>query len=214
MKFLEHCTLSCSTKTKLDSTDAMSPSRIAQLSEQIALKSQNIDDYLAASALPSPSFDEDGPVTLGLSAEIEISRNVVLNASVELQALLQGPVELLRPTVSYLYSFLLSFTQPKTNLTNQLNGTSLEAISRYDMASKVPIGGSITFVELASMRGLYEPDVRRIVRFAIAHHFVFREPRKGVVAHSAASRRLVEDQGVRDGQGLMFDDCYKSFGRV
>lgn len=54
----------------------------------------------------------------------------------------------------------------------QLNGTSLEAISRYDMARKIPVGGSITFQELADQCGLYEPDVRRIVRFAIAPHFV------------------------------------------
>jgi hypothetical protein len=96
----------------------------------------------------------------------------------------------------------------------QLNATSLEAISRHDMARKVPIGGSITFKELADQCGLYEPDVRRIVRFAIAHHFVFREPRKGVIVHSAASRRLVDDQGARDGLGVMFDDCYQSFGLV
>jgi len=82
------------------------------------------------------------------------------------------------------------------------------------MARKIPVGGSISFQELADQCGLYEPDVRRIVRFAIAHHFVFREPRKGFVAHSAASRRLVDTQGARDGLGVMFDDCYQSFGRV
>jgi hypothetical protein len=96
----------------------------------------------------------------------------------------------------------------------QLNATSLEVISRHDMARKVPIGSSITFEELAAQCDLYESDVRRIIRFAIAHHFVFREPRKGFVAHSAASRRLVDDQGARDGFGLMFNDCYQSFARV
>lgn len=97
---------------------------------------------------------------------------------------------------------------------SKFNATSLEAISRHDMARKVPVGGSITFQELADQCGLHETDVRRIVRFAIAHHFVFREPSKGVVAHSAASRRLVDDQGARDGLGVMFDDCYQSFGKV
>lgn len=69
-------------------------------------------------------------------------------------------------------------------------------------------------MELAKLCNLYEPDLRRILRFAIAHHFVFKEPRKGVLAHSAASRRLVEDQEARDGLGLMFDDCWQSFARV
>lgn len=81
------------------------------------------------------------------------------------------------------------------------------------MARKVPIGGSITFEELATQCGLYEPDVRRIVRYAIAYHFIFCEPSKGVVAHSAASRRLVDDESARDGLGVMFDDCYQSFGK-
>ena len=82
------------------------------------------------------------------------------------------------------------------------------------MARKVPLGGCISFAELAKQCDLYEPDVRRIVRYAIAHHFVFREPHKGMVAHSAASRRLVDEESARDGLGVMFDDCYQSFGRV
>lgn len=82
------------------------------------------------------------------------------------------------------------------------------------MARKVPLGGSITFKELADQCGLYEPDVRRIIRYAIAYHFTFKEPSKGIVAHSAASRKLFDDQGARDGLGVMFDDCYQSFGRV
>ncbi|TVY93429.1 O-methyltransferase, partial [Lachnellula willkommii] len=173
-------------------TDTMS-SRIAELGALISSNTQKIDEYLVSNSLPSPSFDEDGPVKLNLSAEIESARAALLNATAELQALLQSPDDLLRPI---------------------LNGTSLEAISRYDMARKIPIGGSISFQELADQCGLYEPDVRRIVRFAIAHHFVFREPRKGFVAHSAASRRLVDTQGARDGLGVMFDDCYQSFGRT
>ena len=82
------------------------------------------------------------------------------------------------------------------------------------MARKVPLGGEITFVELAEACGLYEPDLRRIVRFAISHHHVFREPRKGVLTHSAASRRLAVEQEARDGLGLMFDDSWHSFARV
>ncbi|TVY47475.1 O-methyltransferase [Lachnellula occidentalis] len=168
-------------------------SRIAELGALISSNTQKIDEYLIANSLPSPSFEENGPVKLNLSAELESARGALLNATAELQALLQTPDDLLRPI---------------------LNGTSLEAISRYDMARKIPVGGSISFQDLADQCSLYEPDVRRIVRFAIAHHFVFREPRKGFVAHSAASRRLVDTQGARDGLGVMFDDCYQSFGRT
>ena len=59
-----------------------------------------------------------------------------------------------------------------------------------------------------------EPDLRRIQRFAIIHHQAFQEPRKGVITHSAASRRLVENSAARDGLELQFDDVWQSFARV
>ena len=59
-----------------------------------------------------------------------------------------------------------------------------------------------------------EPDLRRILRFAIIHHRAFQEPRKGFITHSAASRRLVENSAARDGLGLQFDDAWQSFARV
>ena len=69
-------------------------------------------------------------------------------------------------------------------------------------------------VELAKQCKMNEPDLRRILRFAISHHRVFQEPRKGIITHSAASRRLVEDSATRDGLGLQFDDAWQSFARV
>lgn len=41
--------------------------------------------------------------------------------------------------------------------------------------------------------GLNEPDTRRILRYAMAHH-IFNEPRKGVVVHTNLSRMLAEDE--------------------
>lgn len=83
----------------------------------------------------------------------------------------------------------------------KLNATRLEAISWYNIARKVRISSSITFKELAVWCDLYEPDIRRIVRFAVAHYFLFREPQKGIVAYSAASI-------AQDGLGVMFEDRY------
>jgi hypothetical protein len=90
----------------------------------------------------------------------------------------------------------------------------MHAIYKFEIAQKVPLVGDISFTDLAAKCGLYEPDLRRIIRFAIIYHRAFLEPRKGYVAHSAASRQLMEDADVRDGIGLMFDDFYPSFARV
>ena len=95
-----------------------------------------------------------------------------------------------------------------------MNGVSLQAIYKYDIASHVPIGGDISFAELAGKCGLDEDNLRRILRFAMAFHHVFHEPRKGFVAHSAASRKLAEDPLARAGLGYMFDEVWQSFARV
>ena len=91
---------------------------------------------------------------------------------------------------------------------------SLQAIYKYDIASKVPTHGEISFKELSSRCGLDEINLRRILRFAIAFHRVFQEPRIGFVAHSAASRKLVDDPLARAGLGFMFDEVWPSFAQV
>lgn len=72
-----------------------SQSRIAELAAAVAQHTQKIDDYLAANRLPYPSFDVHGPADLGLPPEIEQSRTAALQASQELNDLLQGPRDLL-----------------------------------------------------------------------------------------------------------------------
>ena len=80
----------------------MASTRIAELAGLIASNTATVDDYLRSHNLPSPSFDVDGPVNLGIPAEaveIESARVAAVEASMELQDLLQGPNTLLRPNV-------------------------------------------------------------------------------------------------------------------
>lgn len=48
----------------------------------------------------------------------------------------------------------------------------------------------------------------------MCYHRTFREPRKGFVAHTAASRSIVEKAGIRDTLGVMFDEGWQSYARV
>lgn len=97
---------------------------------------------------------------------------------------------------------------------SQFNATSLHAIYKFDLAAKVPLTRSISFSDLARASELYEPDLRRILRFAMIYHRCFCEPVPGFVAHTAASKQLVTNPDLRDGIGLMFDDFYPSFART
>lgn len=91
---------------------------------------------------------------------------------------------------------------------------SLQAIYKYDIASKVPVHGEISFTDLARDCNIDEVNLRRILRFAMAFHHVFQEPRKGMVAHSAASRKLAEDPLALAMAGYMYDEVWPSFAKV
>ena len=52
------------------------------------------------------------------------------------------------------------------------------------------------------------------MRFAIVHYRIFKEPRKGIVAHSAASRRLAESEMMRFIVGLRVDEVWPAQSRV
>ncbi|KAK6598385.1 O-methyltransferase [Botrytis cinerea] len=172
----------------------MATTRIAELATQVAENTKRVDDYLRQHDLPSPSFDAEGPVDFCIrSEEIQRARNLAIDGAAELLDLLRGPKESLQPVV---------------------NATSLQAIHRFDIVRKVPIGGEISFKDLAEQCDLYEPDLRRIIRFAISFHRIFQEPRRGFVTHSAASRKLAEDQDFHDALGLVFNEFVPSFGRT
>ncbi|KAI3318836.1 putative O-methyltransferase [Xylariaceae sp. AK1471] len=169
-------------------------SRIAQLASIVAKNTQQIDDYLAQKGLPYPSFEPDSPVDLGLPPEIEQLRGAVLEATQELNDLLQGPRDLL---FNHHHNQLLY----------------LKLISRFGIAKRVPVDGEITYGDLAASVGVDEAALCRILRLGIAHR-IFREPRPGVIAHSAASRQIADDAGIADWVGSSVDDMWPSAEKV
>lgn len=80
----------------------MPPSRIAELAALVQSNTDLVDRYLREHDLPSPSFEENGPVDFGIALqEIQDARNVAIDASMELHELLLGPAMCLRPVVSF-----------------------------------------------------------------------------------------------------------------
>ncbi|TGO58900.1 hypothetical protein BCON_0050g00320 [Botryotinia convoluta] len=168
-------------------------SRLLDLAAQIQASTDTVDKYLKDHNLPAPSFHEDGPVDFGLNEEAPKALETAKTSSLELFDLLQGPAVALRPVY---------------------NGVSLQAIYRYDIASKVPINGKISYQDLSAKCGLSVINLQRILRFAMVWNRCFTEPRKGFVAHSAASRVLVANPKARSGLGFMFDECWQVFAHT
>lgn len=194
----------------------MAPSRIAELASIIASKTAKVDEYLQSHDRPSPSFDVDCPPDLGIppdATEIEEARMEAIEASIELQELLQGPASLLRPIVR-LSKHVVASQAELISASMQANMSSLQAISRFDIASKFPIHEEISYEQLAERCGILQHDLKRCLRYAMTFHRVFREPRKGFVAHTAASRLLAEDPGTRGSVSLRCDECWPACARV
>ena len=85
----------------------------------------------------------------------------------------------------------------------------MQAITRFNIASIFPVHEEATFAEISNACGLDEQIVRRILRHAITKH-IFKEPRKGVVAHTAASRLLAENAEIRDWVGVNTDELWQA----
>lgn len=69
---------------------------------------------------------------------------------------------------------------------------SQQAVVRFGLAHAFPMGSEITFGELAHKVGLGETHIKKLVRHAITQN-IFCEPRPGVIAHTACSRLIAED---------------------
>ena len=67
-------------------------SRISKLASIIATNTAIYDKYIFSQGLPSPSCDINTPFKLDLSDEVSLARDIVLEASTELQALVHGPL--------------------------------------------------------------------------------------------------------------------------
>ncbi|KAL4882157.1 S-adenosyl-L-methionine-dependent methyltransferase [Aspergillus karnatakaensis] len=159
-------------------------SRIIELVAHIQQRTADIDEYLRKRHFPFPKFDEDG------LSELNLSTGEIAKA---LHQLILGPSMCLRP---------------------MYNAVSPQAIYKYKIASKMPIHGEISFTDLAKDTDLSEVNIRRMLRHAMLFHRVFKEPREGFVAHTAASRRLAEDPLSDAVMGYMFEEVWPGFAHL
>ena len=79
-----------------------SPSRIVQLAQSIFAQTTIVDNHIRENHLPHPSFEEDGPIEVlpHPTEDVKLAKQGLVEALIELQQLIQGPMELLLPQVS------------------------------------------------------------------------------------------------------------------
>lgn len=82
----------------------MTSTRIAELAIRIQQNTLNVDEYMRRNGLPSPTFDEDGPVDFNIhSREVHEARAIAIDSTLELHQLLLGPALCLRPVVRMIW---------------------------------------------------------------------------------------------------------------
>lgn len=184
-------------------------SRIVDLSSRIATNTKKLHDYLEANGLPTPSFNADGPLGSQVpddEPEIEVARIAIVNDTRELRSLVLGPRDFL---MSHRVSKYPKTVNPVL-IMKQHNGLlSQQAIVRFGLARTFPVGQESTFADIAKASGLYEPDVRQLLRHAMVEN-IFSEPRPGHVAHTSISRILAEDQALSDWVASSTDDLWQA----
>ncbi len=75
------------------------------------------------------------------------------------------------------------------------------------------MGGEATFAQIAEQCDLNEPDVRRMLRHAMSNR-IFKEVRKGVVAHTAVSKILAQDTQMQAWTGVCVEEMWPSAAQV
>jgi hypothetical protein len=78
-------------------------------------------------------------------------------------------------------------------------------IYHFSLAKAIPLNGTATYAEIEIASGIKESICRRLIRYAILNH-IFCEPSPGIVAHTAVSRMMVENQDVQDWIGHNVDE--------
>lgn len=78
-------------------------------------------------------------------------------------------------------------------------------IYKFNLATNLPLGETLSYAELAQRCGLPEEDVHRVLRLAISHR-IFTQPEKGKVAHNAISGALAANPFLRDWVGQYIEE--------
>jgi hypothetical protein len=85
----------------------------------------------------------------------------------------------------------------------------IQAVNRWNVAEHLPRNAELSYEVLAHKCNVPEAVFIPILRQAISQH-VFKESQPGFVAHTAASRALLEGTGIKSFVSIATDDMWPS----
>ncbi|KAK2593655.1 hypothetical protein QQS21_008659 [Conoideocrella luteorostrata] len=160
---------------------------LTSMAEAILAQAKKIDAYLEAQGSSYPSFEED---TLDeLPDKLQNERWALANSANELKQLVRGAEARVTDTA-------MSWTDV----------LALTVVYHYNLADAVPLDGSASYAQIAAASGLKEDFCRRFLRIAMSNYVFNEDQTTRHVLHTASSRRLVTETGLRDLLGLELED--------
>lgn len=183
----------------------MSAASIAERAARIAENTSIVKKFYTQNDLPAPAFDHKSPlkplISLTTAPEIEAgpppNRHSRPPGAAHLDtgssaafSRLQRKFPAVRPIVETSQWIIDVTNTPDPQATDLVD---IQGITRLGLTKRIPIGGEATLEQLATHASIGETHMHRILRLAIAQ-LIFQEIRPGVVAHTAASRLLAEDE--------------------
>jgi hypothetical protein len=89
----------------------------------------------------------------------------------------------------------------------------MAVIIEFDLASKVPLGSSISFNELSASSGCPVGRLERVLRLLFVRR-IFRESQPGYVGHTSISERLAIDQDLTAFLGHCTHEAFPAASRL
>ncbi|OIW31212.1 S-adenosyl-L-methionine-dependent methyltransferase [Coniochaeta ligniaria NRRL 30616] len=171
---------------------------MAYLAQKIATETAALEACLKEANLPLPSFDVDADPDFAakLPEAARRSRQEIVHATKELRDLTIGPRESVRWQVW-----------------GHLDVLALQTVNAFGLAKLFPVGETITLAELTARSKLDAVNLARLVRYAATNN-IFREVSPGVIAHTAASRCIAEDEDMQAWIGFNTEDIFPASAHV
>lgn len=82
----------------------MAAGKVVELASRIMENATKFEEHYRSQGLPAPSFDADQPLRIQLPGDIAAVREAILEASTELQELIQGPVGIIQHATAFVRS--------------------------------------------------------------------------------------------------------------
>jgi hypothetical protein len=186
------------TEPKTSPESAPAPSRMSQLATKISQETAKLEAYFKENGLPLPSFDVDADPDYHhkLPPHIKLARQEIIYATKELRDLTVGPRESVR-----------------WGTWQHLDVLAVQTLTHFNIAKLFPVNSTITLRELQAKSRLDSVNLARLLRYAMTNN-IFREVSPGVIAHTAASRCIAEDEDLQAWIGFNTEDIFPASAHV